>query len=213
MDVAIRLPIHSVAPTGFHHSTRTIPYGPVQYRVVLLIIDHRASWTDAAIHSPIDLLQSQMFHSHGFCTTLLALRREPFHHLINVGAFEGADGQDHPWRLHDVVELQFVNKLGLSDVRLDVDLVGQHEHWSRADGSIIQQLVQFLLGQRQFLRCGGVHNKQHNVATFRVSTPFASVLLLPAYIPAFHVHISFLEDLDVESDGWNSLDSFPMSQH
>lgn len=35
----------------------------------------------------------------------------------------------------------------------------------------------------------------------------------PTYVPTFHVHFSFFEDFDIESNGGDSLDGFAMSKY
>jgi hypothetical protein len=51
----------------------------------------------------------------------------------------------HPWRFHDIIELQFINELSFSDVRVNIDLVCQNQHGSGSNASVVEQFVQLLL--------------------------------------------------------------------
>ena len=124
---------------------------------------------------------------------LFSLSSQPLNNLVNVGAVKCADGQDHPRGLHDVVQLKLFNELGLSNVRTNVDLIRQNQQRRLTNAAIVQELVKLLFCCGQFLRCRCVDHIQYNVTSLRVSGPFAPILLLSAYIPAFHIHLSIVQ--------------------
>ena len=143
---------------------------------------------------------------------LFSLRGEPLDNLLNVGAFESGYRQDHPGGFHDVVQLELVNEFGFSHVRRDIDLVGTDQHGGGSDASVVQQLVELLLGLAQLLWSGRIHHVQDHVATLGIPGPLGSILFLTTNVPAFHVHLPLFKDLDVETDRRDGFDGFAMGQ-
>ena len=148
----------------------------------------------------------------GWCVCLFSLRGQPLHNLLNVGAPEGGYRQDHPGGFHHVIELELLNEFGFSSVRLEIDLVGADQHGGGSNASVIQKFVELLLGLSELLRGGRVDDIQYHVAALGIPGPLAPVLFLPSYIPTLHIDLSFFKDLDVETDGRDGFDGFPVRQ-
>ena len=53
-----------------------------------------------------------------------------------------------------------------------------------------------------FLRCGSIDDIQDYIASLAVLTPFGTVLYLTPDIPAFNLDTAFLDDFDIEADGY-----------
>lgn len=150
----------------------------------------------------------------GYCRVwyLFSLRSQPLHNLLNVGALERGYRQDHPRSFHDVIELELVNELGFSNVRVEIDLVGTDEHGSRSDASIVQELMEFSLCHFELLWGGSVDDIKHNITTCSIPGPFASVLFLAANVPTFHIDSSLFENFHIQTNSWNGFDRDSMGQ-
>jgi hypothetical protein len=69
-----------------------------------------------------------------------------------------------------------------------VNLIGQDKHGCCADATVVEQFVQFLLGGAEFVRGGGIDHVQDDIATFGISWPFRSILLLTANLKCKSVY-------------------------
>lgn len=139
-------------------------------------------------------------------------RSQPLNNLIQIRQMQSTNRQHHPRSLHNIIQLQLLDQFTLTHMRLNIDLIRQHQQRRRADTPVIEEFVQFLLGRGEFHGSRGIDDEQYDVASLAVSTPFGAVLGLTSDVPAFHLDAALLKDFDVEAYGGDRFDGLAVGQ-
>ena len=113
---------------------------------------------------------------------LLSLCRQPLNNLVDICTLECTYWEYHPWRFHNIIELQFIDKFCFPDMWRNINLIRQNQHRGGSNTSVIKQFVQFFLCDSQFLGSSSIDHIQNYITTLCVAAPFASILFLTACI-------------------------------